>query len=74
MARTKNPIRTVAVTITTTPPVAQYLEDLVDSGLYGKNRSEAAERLVANGLERMIREGTLKRKSKTARRRQQGNI
>jgi hypothetical protein len=37
------------------------LEDLVSSGLFGKNTAEAAERLVARGIETLIREGTLKR-------------
>jgi hypothetical protein len=40
--------------------VVAYLEALVDSGLYGKNPAEAAERLVAQGIEELIRRGSLK--------------
>ena len=59
MARTPNKLDTVEVTIRTTPPVAAYLDDLVQTGLYGKSRSEAAERLVTRGIEALISEGTL---------------
>jgi hypothetical protein len=40
-----------------------YLEELVGSGLYGKNPAEAAERLIALGIEDLIRQGTLKRRA-----------
>ena len=59
MARTPNKLDTVEVTIRTTPPVAAYLDELVQTGLYGKSRSEAAERLVTRGIEALISEGTL---------------
>jgi hypothetical protein len=42
--------------------VQGYLEDLVNSGLFGKNVAEAAERLVGRGVEALIREGTLHRR------------
>lgn len=61
MARTKNQLETASVTLSTTPPVLAYLKQLVASGLYGKSPPEAAERLVAQGIERLIREGTLTR-------------
>jgi len=61
MARTPNRVTTVTITISTTEIVELYLEDLVSSGLFGKNTAEAAERLVARGIETLIREGTLKR-------------
>lgn len=48
------------VTISTTPPVVQYLEALVTTGLYGKTTPEAAERLISQRIEQLIREGTLK--------------
>jgi len=62
MPRHPNKIRTITVTISTTPAVHGYLEKLVSTGLFGKNRAEAAERLVARGVEALIREGILKRR------------
>ncbi len=61
MAREPNPIETVEIKVRTTPVVSRYLEALVASGLYGKSRSEAAERLIAAGIQSLIREGTLAR-------------
>ncbi len=63
MARRPNSVGTVQITISTTVPVRSYLEALVRTGLYGKNPAEAAERLVTRGLERLFREGALKRRS-----------
>ena len=54
MAGERNQIETVEVKIRTTPQVASYLEKLVDTGLYGKNRSEAAERLLAEALRKLV--------------------
>lgn len=39
--------------------IEAYLEQLVKTGLYGRTGGEAAERLVSQGIERLIREGTL---------------
>jgi len=60
MPRKKNQLETVSITLSTTEPVVAYLEALVESGLYGKNPAEAAERLVAQGIEELIRRGTLR--------------
>jgi hypothetical protein len=59
--RKRNQLGTVSLTISTTQPVVAYLEALVESGLYGKNPAEAAERLIATALEELIRSGTLAR-------------
>lgn len=59
MPRDANKIGTVTITISTTPPVKQHLEALVATGLYGKNAAEAAERIVARGLEQLIAERRL---------------
>jgi len=66
MARGRNRIETVMIHISTTPPVGNYLEELVSSGLYGKNTAEAAERLVARGIENLVREGALRRRASVA--------
>src|SRR5260370_1163987 len=51
MARKPNPVKSVQITVSTTPLVHGYLSALVDTGLYGKNPAEAAERLIAKGVE-----------------------
>jgi hypothetical protein len=67
MARKPNSVTTVTVTISTTEGILDYLEDLVSGGLFGKNPAEAAERLVARGLESLLRDGTLNRRKSEAR-------
>ena len=62
MARKPNTVTTVTITISTTEGIQQYLEDLVSGGLFGKNPAEAAERLVARGVENLLRDGTLSRR------------
>jgi hypothetical protein len=69
MARKPNSVATVTITISTTEGIEQYLEDLVSGGLFGKNPAEAAERLVARGLENLLRDGTLQRRKASAGRR-----
>ncbi len=64
MPRKKNQLDTVSLSVSTTRPVVEYLETLVESGLYGKNPTEAAERLIAWSLEELIRNGTLRRRSR----------
>lgn len=61
MPRPKNQLETVSITLSTTQVVITYLEALVASGLYGKNPAEAAERLIAFGIEELVQRGTLKR-------------
>ena len=62
MARKPNGVSTVTITISTTEGIQQYLTDLVAGGLFGKNQAEVAERLVARGIENLLREGTLTRR------------
>lgn len=69
MPRPRNQLKTVSITVSTTQTVVDYLEMLVESGLYGKNPAEAAERLIAFGIEELVQRGTLDRKSKGAKRR-----
>jgi hypothetical protein len=59
MPRRPNNVSTVIIKISTTPKVAAYLNQLVAGGLYGKTRPEAAERLIAKGVENLLREGIL---------------
>jgi hypothetical protein len=38
---------------------AAYLDDLVQTGLYGRTRTEVARYLIVQGLERLIQAGIL---------------
>jgi hypothetical protein len=67
MPRTPNKVRTVTITVSTTPPVYDHLAELVATGLFGKNPAEAAERLIARGIEQFLSDGTLIRAQKHSR-------
>ena len=60
MAREPNLISTRQLTVSTTEQVAPYLADLAKTGVWGKNAAEAAERLIADQIRRLINEGVLK--------------
>ena len=59
MARKKNVAGTVAITVSTTAEVKQYLELLAAGGLYGKNPAEAANFLISESLRTLVKDGTL---------------
>ena len=59
MPRLPNKVKTVTITVSTTPPVYRHLSDLVATGLFGKNPADAAERLITRGVEQFLAEGTL---------------
>lgn len=59
MAKSRNDLDSVTITISTTPQVRHALLSLVKTGFYGKNPAEAAERLLAQVLEQRVREGKL---------------
>ena len=59
MARKKNVAGTVAITVSTTAEVKQYLELLSAGGLYGKNPAEAANFLISESLRTLVKDGTL---------------
>ena len=56
MARKRNRIPTVTITISTTPQIRTYLDRLVTLGVYGKNSAEAAEQLIKESLRDDLRE------------------
>jgi len=58
MARPKNILKTKTVTISTNQPLMDNLESLVSSGLFGKSSPEAAERLIAKGIQDLMKEGS----------------
>jgi hypothetical protein len=59
------PVKSVQITVSTTPLVHGYLSALVDTGLYGKNPAEAAERLIAKGVEVALAGGIIRRRDRT---------
>lgn len=62
----ENLLETKPIRVSTTQAVKGWLEDLVQTGLYGKTVPEAAERLLTSSIQRLITEGVLeKRPSKT---------
>jgi hypothetical protein len=61
MARPENTQDSVEIRISTTRAVRQYVQQLVDTGLWGKNVTEAAERLLGSTLAQMLRSGELQR-------------
>src|SRR5438034_9702935 len=73
MARKPNPVKSVQITVSTTPLVHGYLSALVDTGLYGKNPAEAAERLIAKGVEVALAGGIIPRRERTRNARQFNN-
>jgi hypothetical protein len=62
MARSRNLLPTVTITLSTNPQIKSYLSELVPSGLYGNNEADAAERLLARAIDQLIRDGSLKGK------------
>jgi hypothetical protein len=60
MGRPPNKLKTAITTVATTAVQRAYLAALVETGLYGKSVPDAAERLIATGLERLIKEGTIR--------------
>jgi hypothetical protein len=59
MAKLSNPVPTVQFTISTTPQVGAYLDQLLATGFYGKNRADAAEKVITSTLKQMLRDGEL---------------
>lgn len=46
--------------------IEEYLSDLVNTGLFGSTPSEAAGRLVSQGIDRAIQDGTIARRDQIA--------
>ena len=61
MARPKNTLETVQVTISTTPQVKQLLEQLTESGLYGKNAADTAHALLKERIRELMEKGHIEK-------------
>jgi hypothetical protein len=62
MARRKNAVASVKVTITTSPRLREYLADLVAEEGYGSTISEVARTLVWRGIEDLIFKKVVRRR------------
>ena len=60
MPHPPNQLETTQLRISTTKAVVVYLKKLVSTGLYGRHHTDAAERLIAQGIERLLEQGMLK--------------
>lgn len=61
MPRSRNPVNTVKLQLSTTPQVVEALEALAKTGKFGKNASEAGEELLRLKLREVELEGWLTR-------------
>lgn len=61
MARTKNPVETLLVKISTTPWAVKTLHELASTGRFGKNHAAVAEELLRMKLREIEKEGWLEK-------------
>jgi hypothetical protein len=54
MARQKNSVETVQITISVTEKVRDQLEVLTSTGYYGKNAAETANSLIAERIRQLV--------------------
>jgi hypothetical protein len=62
MGRKKNLLGTRQIRFSGNRLIEAYLADLTGTGLYGRTPSETAERLVSQGIQRAISDGTIERR------------
>ena len=59
MARDANPLRSEQITLSVNAQTAWYLDRLVETGLYGNNRTEAARVAIYDHCKLLISQGAL---------------
>jgi hypothetical protein len=59
MAREANPLKTELITVSLNPRTVWYLDRLVELGVYGNNRTEAARIVIYDHCKLLIAEGRL---------------
>ena len=50
MPRPPNAVKTIQITVSTNDRIVSLIDELVASGLYGKNRAETVERLMTQQI------------------------
>ncbi len=65
MARPKNTLKTVQITISTTLQVRESLQQLTETGFYGKNAADTAHSLLKERIRELMQQGQLPAQSPT---------
>ena len=60
-----NVIQTIEIKVSTNRVLKGYLTELCYTGMYGKSEAEAAERLIADAIQKLVAEGVLKRRTQS---------
>ena len=68
MGRDKNNVETKVLTVSTTPQIVADLEELVSTGYYGKTAAEAADRVIAASLKKIVLDEEFNRLKRRKRR------
>lgn len=61
MAKPSNPLPSVEVTVSVNTQTAWYLDRLIEQGLYGNSRAEAAKVLIYDHCKLLIGKGELEK-------------
>lgn len=59
MARETNPLKSELITLSVNAQTVWYLDRLVETGLYGNNRTEAARVAIYDQCKLLVGQGTL---------------
>ncbi len=59
MARPKNTLETIQITISTTPQVKESLQQLTETGFYGKNAADTAHALLKERIRELMQQGQM---------------
>lgn len=59
MARETNPLKSELITLSVNAQTVWYLDRLVETGLYGNNRTEAARVAIYDQCKLLVSQGTL---------------
>ncbi len=57
MARPKNTLETIQITISTTQQVKDSLQQLTETGFYGKNAADTANALLKERIRELMQQG-----------------
>ena len=63
MARPKNTLETIQITISTTLQVKESLQQLTETGFYGKNAADTANALLKERIRDLMQQGQMPTKT-----------
>jgi hypothetical protein len=64
MPRKPNANKTTRLTVSLSSEVVAYLDELARIGIHGKTASEVAKTLIGNGIERLVKDGIVRIRTK----------